>query len=212
MPDWDDDSPRLRANLNAVFALIERSADARAPASLDDVRRWHLEMMKGLDVDPRSPDPEARGNFRGAQGIPALDFDVRVGSNLGTPYADVESETRLFERTLQRQIETLDALIPAGHQPRSDHQIEAVIEVAAWAHAEWVRIHPFANGNGRTARMWANWILIRYGMPPFVVLRPRPGGEYARAAAKAMLGLSKPTYDLFSTMYDEWVIKQHAPP
>jgi hypothetical protein len=37
------------------------------------------------------------------------------------------------------------------------------------AHTRWVEIHPFVNGNGRTARMWANWILVRYGVPAFVL-------------------------------------------
>lgn len=75
--------------------------------------------------------------------------------------------------------------------------MKAVIDVAAWAHAEWVRIHPFANGNGRSARAWANLILMRYGLPPAVVLRPRPGGDYGDAGAAAMSGDWKPTVDVF---------------
>ncbi|MBI3490264.1 MAG: Fic family protein [Acidobacteria bacterium] len=64
--------------------------------------------------------------------------------------------------------------------------LAAVIDLAAWAHAEWVRIHPFANGNGRTARVWANWIFVRYGFPPAVRLRPRPESGYGAACARAM--------------------------
>ena len=65
-------------------------------------------------------------------------------------------------------------------------QLDAVLDLCAWAHAEWVRIHPFANGNGRAARLWANFIAVRYGLPPFVRLRPRPDGGYAEAGMKAM--------------------------
>lgn len=62
-----------------------------------------------------------------------------------------------------------------------------VVELAAMAHGEWVRIHPFADGNGRTARMLGNWILVRYGLPPVLRLRPRPDSlEYARASQESM--------------------------
>ncbi|MGD9884339.1 MAG: Fic family protein [Reyranella sp.] len=54
--------------------------------------------------------------------------------------------------------------------------------------AEWVRIHPFANGNGRTALLWANSLAMRYGLPTFGRLRPRPDGNYGIVSRKAMLG------------------------
>ena len=34
------------------------------------------------------------------------------------------------------------------------------IELAAWTHAEFVRIHPFVDGNGRTSRMLMNYQLM----------------------------------------------------
>jgi hypothetical protein len=55
-------------------------------------------------------------------------------------------------------------------------------------HGEWVRIHPFANGNGRTARLWANWAGLRYSLPPFVTIKPRPGNPYGMAAMASMNG------------------------
>ena len=33
------------------------------------------------------------------------------------------------------------------------------IELAAWTHAEFVRIHPFEDGNGRTARLMSGYYL-----------------------------------------------------
>ncbi|MBA3961352.1 MAG: Fic family protein [Chthoniobacterales bacterium] len=71
----------------------------------------------------------------------------------------------------------------------------------SWAHNEWARIHPFANGNGRTARLWANWIAMRYGLAPFVRLRPRPAGmAYAEAAAAGMAGQSDAMVPVFRDM------------
>lgn len=62
------------------------------------------------------------------------------------------------------------------------------MELAALAHGEWVRIHPFANGNGRTARTWANWIAARYGLPMFVSVKPRPASLLYEVAAGASMG------------------------
>ena len=43
-----------------------------------------------------------------------------------------------------------------------DHPVRG----AATAHIELVRIHPFIDGNGRTARLLTNLLLIRAGYPP----------------------------------------------
>ena len=45
------------------------------------------------------------------------------------------------------------------------------IELAAYAHHELVRIHPFVDGNGRTARLLMNLILMREGYPPVVIIK-----------------------------------------
>ncbi len=89
-----------------------------------------------------------------------------------------------------------DARYPAGRELDADG-LAAVIDLAAWTHAAWVRIHPFANGNGRAARLWANFLLMRYGLPPVITPRPRPDGGYGAAGARAMMGDWKPTAALF---------------
>lgn len=39
------------------------------------------------------------------------------------------------------------------------------IELAAWTHGEFVRIHPFIDGNGRTARLLMNYQLLSNDFP-----------------------------------------------
>ncbi len=40
------------------------------------------------------------------------------------------------------------------------------ITLAAWTHAEFVRIHPFVDGNGRTSRLLMNYQLMSHGFLP----------------------------------------------
>jgi Fic family protein len=47
------------------------------------------------------------------------------------------------------------------------------VEQAALAHFRLVHIHPFVDGNGRTARLLTNLVLIREGYPTAVIRRDR---------------------------------------
>ncbi len=49
-----------------------------------------------------------------------------------------------------------------------DEKVNAII-LAAEFHYRFIRIHPFDDGNGRTARILMNFILMRFGFPPAVV-------------------------------------------
>ncbi|MBI4906218.1 MAG: Fic family protein [Acidobacteria bacterium] len=60
-------------------------------------------------------------------------------------------------------------------------------ETAFTAHRRLVDIHPFHDGNGRTARLLMNLILIRAGYPP-VAVRPEDRLEYTMALQQAQSG------------------------
>lgn len=45
------------------------------------------------------------------------------------------------------------------------------IELAAWTHAEFVRIHPFLDGNGRTSRLLMNYQLMSHGYFPISIAK-----------------------------------------
>lgn len=198
MPHWDENSPELLRNLELVLERTAEDARKRIAPTLEMARRWQRETMAGLTL-PEDEPPEAVGHYRGEPGLD--EYPVFIGQHSGVEPRLVGAALEVFEATLQEAVAGLDAIIP-DIDDLDDDRIDAVVEVAAWAHAEWVRIHPFANGNGRTARNWANFIFMRYGLPPAVRPRPRPGADYGAAGAMAMTGNWRPTVAVFDKMLD----------
>jgi len=68
------------------------------------------------------------------------------------------------------------------------------INLAVEAHYKWVTIHPFVDGNGRTARLLMNLILLKSGYPP-ALIRKRDRLQYISSLEKAQLGGSKEDYE-----------------
>lgn len=58
------------------------------------------------------------------------------------------------------------------------------IVCACFLHGEFVKIHPFVDGNGRTARLLLNFELIKDGYPP-IVIKNENRAEYYDALDKA---------------------------
>ncbi|MEB3024423.1 MULTISPECIES: Fic family protein [unclassified Parvimonas] len=51
------------------------------------------------------------------------------------------------------------------------------IELASFTHAEFVRIHPFGDGNGRTSRLLMNYCLMKNGFKP-ISINPEERNKY----------------------------------
>lgn len=217
-PDWADDDldgTLIAGNVAALLAELADGADQRVLPDAVELRRWHTRLYQGL----RAPVAGYVGHFRGDPEVPELvDFDVGIGDLLpdGLPekvglWAEVVdgAVTRLLD-LLHATVADLDARLPVGVRPEAAEDLVAVIELAARAHGEWVRIHPYVNGNGRTARLWVAFVCLRYGLPVVVAVRPRPDDDaYARASQRSMgrppdfVGDHGPTVALFTRLLVE---------
>jgi hypothetical protein len=205
-PAWDDDSPadiqRIVANVKALWPSIEMSAAARPVPDLALALGWHRAIYAGVAV----PDPDYVGNVRDSDPtLPCLvDYEVIVGTTPGALARDVPTSLDGFIRAAQTATAALDGGTTPGVAPTDPATVSSVVRLCALAHGEWIRIHPFANGNGRTARIWANWFAVRHGLPPFVRLKPRPDDVlFSGAAYLSMRGNHRATEVMFVAMLQD---------
>jgi len=185
------DEPLLQANARSVLAALAAGAGARTAPDVTMAHAWHRSIYTGV----RSvPGPHFLGGVRGSAHPDLLDYEVVIADGHGrivarTPFA-LEVPARLTGSTAHSRPPSRGWTSGSlGTAPVDAAALDAVVTLCAVLHGEWVLLHPYANGNGRTARVWANWAAVRYGLPPFVRIKPRPDGLlYPRAAASSMGG------------------------
>jgi len=149
----------LREHLEArnhpdAINYIEKLAQERNPIKQDGILKVHELLMRGID-------DQNAGKYRTGQ--------VRIaGATFMPPPA--RKIQPMINKLLQTLSQNPDELRP--------------IELSAFFHHKMVFIHPFLDGNGRTARLLMNIILMRNGYPFTILLKvDRP--KYLRALSEA---------------------------
>lgn len=92
---------------------------------------------------------------------------IRGAAHLPPPPSQVKALMDDFVRMLNKN---KDKLSPVAH--------------AAVSHSDFEAIHPFVDGNGRTGRLIANWMLMREGYPP-IIIEVRERKKYFRLLEEA---------------------------
>lgn len=195
-PPWDDDlsadSTTILANIDKLVRSMRTDAPARTLPGVAVVKRWHAAIYDGCHV----PVAGYAGHFRGDPTVAELvGYEVGVGpmqldgypERVGLPSSQVRAAVLRMLSSLGRAVTALDRHVPSGKRPADPAALQSIAALAATVHGEWVRIDPYANGNGRTARLWAAWLALRYNLPIFVTVKPRPAdADYAIAARLSM--------------------------
>jgi len=103
----------------------------------------------------------------------------------------------IFKFTAPEEVSaSMQALVDGYRDSIAENKLHP-IEIAAKLHHEFVLIHPFGDGNGRTARLLVNYILMNAGYPSIIVPAPEKD-RYLAALRQADAGDLQPLTDFLA--------------
>lgn len=79
----------------------------------------------------------------------------------------------------------------------------SAIELAAWTHAEFVKIHPFVDGNGRTSRMIMNYQLMLNEFLPISIAKENRLEYFEVLEAYAVKGELQPFTEMIASLEEQ---------
>ena len=146
-------------------------------------------------------------------GEPVREIDIRNIHRLVLQKLEPDEAGRYSQH--QRVIAGSSLLLPSpaeipsrmGDFARWLEQAPQTSETAFDAHEGLVTIHPFSDGNGRTARLLMNLLLLKGGYPP-VVIRPEDRPAYFDALDATRSG-DRPAYHRFMNIRLESALDHH---
>ena len=77
------------------------------------------------------------------------------------------------------------------------------IELAAWTHAEFVKIHPFVDGNGRTSRLIMNYQLMAHDFLPISIAKESRLEYFEALESYAVDADLKPFVDFIAALEEQ---------
>lgn len=170
-------------NLSEALDFTEAIAVSREkPISMHDLRQIHALILKGIE-------DEFAGKYRVGE--------VRIaGSEFSPPGAHL----------LPQQMDDLGKYLTRATLADTS-AIDLPILCAAAAHTWFAQIHPFVDGNGRTARILLNLILMRHGYPVCIITRDDRQRYYhalEESQAGDLTSLVELVYENVEESLEEW--------
>ncbi|MEC4185049.1 Fic family protein [Adlercreutzia sp. R21] len=135
-------------NLKNAWTWLEDALASDAAFDEELILSAHLVLTRGAYDDARWAKGERPGTFKKG--------DYRVADDVGAAPDEVP---RLVDALMA---EVQEAVL-------SESAGKNALTIAAYLHAQLVDIHPFADGNGRTARLLMNYVLLKLGSPPCAI-------------------------------------------
>lgn len=156
------------------------------PLTENFIRELHKLILKEpYEVDAITP-----------EGLPTKK-KVNVGSYKSTPNHVRTRTGELFRFATPEETPALMNDLLNWYLSKVDEKNINPILLAAEFHYKYIRIHPFDDGNGRTARILMNFILMQFGYPP-VIIKTNDKENYFAALRQADAGLLEPFIEYIS--------------
>jgi len=173
-PEWEYDRHPRRLELQGRIQTVVRELGARRPtaALLTDTRPVHARLFDGLT--PTGFEYYA-GHYRG-EDFPCLrSYYVEVGGDPALAAAPALVQNYMSQLAI-RLVQGIAALDYATQERISaSARVLTVVQFACRVFELFLRIHPYANGNGHVARFVVWGVLGRYGyLPKGWPIDPRP--------------------------------------
>ena len=145
-------------NHKEAIDFLEELIDDNKELTEFDIKNLHAIVLKGID-------DENAGRYR-------TENVIISGATHIPPESIIVPE--LMEKLIYRYDEWKEKYHP--------------IVVAALLHAEFVKIHPFIDGNGRTARLLMNFEVMKNGYPPIIIKTEERHKYYDALDEGALIG------------------------
>ncbi len=133
-------------NLSEALDFLEVLAQKANGITENEIRQIHAFILKGIDNENRGTYRRTDVKISGSEYSPPRSYDV--------PIQMQDFGAWLGKVTAKQLIGDTNAII-----------------IAAAAHTWFVTIHPFVDGNGRTARLVMNLVLMRFGYPIAIITK-----------------------------------------
>lgn len=174
-------------NHREVIRYVEGLVSDNTPISAFHVRQMHKLVLTKIDDENAGQYRKTPVRIVGAQHVPPEPWEIP---------------------SLMQEWEQWTVAAEREHHP---------VAAAAMAHHRLAAIHPFIDGNGRTARLVMNLLLMRMGYPPTVIMKANRRGYY-NALASSDNGKHAPLVNMVAralerslTLYLEALSKREKP-
>jgi Fic family protein len=137
---------------------IEDIVKQERPLTESFIRELHtLLLQKSYEVDAITPDGKPTKRR------------IEIGQYKTAPNHVLTKTGEIFRfATPEETPAKMYDLMEWFREKQANSDTEPVL-LAAEFHYRFIRIHPFDDGNGRTARLLMNFILMQYGYPPVII-------------------------------------------
>gem|GEM_PF-683660 len=162
----------MREHLEAInhkdaINLIEKMISKTEEINATNIKKIHYAVLKGIDE-------ENAGFYR-------RNMVIVVGANfVPTNHIKIDREMNNLDDWYKSKI------------AQKLHPIERATQL----HTKFVTIHPFIDGNGRTARLIMNFELMKYGYPPAIIKKEERQNYYRSLDVTHKIG----NYDEFTKL------------